>query len=602
MAFDQGKIAQEYIGPSPTPSFSDVVFQCNFDGANGDTTAKDESYVNAAISFNGTAQLSTTQMFGGTSSLRIDGSNGCYCSTVWNPAYDRLCGGDFTYEFFYRPDSMENNGYGVLVTSSMFVFFDGLYIGVIFTDINGINHWLFISPNDNGILANNFQFCSTPTEQMFGSTKFYHIAVCRYKSTLRLFIDGQLAQFSYNQTRSNTEQAVSFLAPTKDQQFPFIGFTDGTQGIYIAQPLNYFPHYNLSGSNLHTAPCYIDSVRISACAWYREDSFTPPTSPFIPVVNPSHFIDSDSFYEPFFDPHTLRPYIWRETDIFGRNPQSASGNIDVNGPNFTTPPNDNSGNDQRGYANGFSINYGGGFDRTGSNGGIVNWDGYVNFDYGDGTFDPSSGNANPYRPADTLLIATTLINAPNQIVSTSNGWTIGGTHTDGSIATSAWAWRIATRKNINDNIFSGSSLDWPDFTWQSAAQSYLTWAEFIGYNYASPTGNYSMGDGTTLGVSLSGVVNSSSSESIIYGAIHAVFTGSVAQGYNPFQANAATVPTNYLTVQLPSTHYGMSQQSFYQRTLHGVTSDNVSATFSSIPFPSLFSWHAMLIEIKDVGP
>ena len=164
------------------PLFSSVKFGANFTGTNGQTTAVDFSSSARAITFNGSAAISTAQStFSAGSSLDLVGASrnvSMPSSSDWSP----IAGEDFCWELvIYVPtlagvtqDLLATNNAGGVYPYRFYIFGGG-----------GL-----------GLLA----FDTTPslvintTGGSLSAAAWHHVAFNREGSTVRIWIDGALVQ------------------------------------------------------------------------------------------------------------------------------------------------------------------------------------------------------------------------------------------------------------------------------------------------------------------------------------------------------------------------------------------------------------------------
>lgn len=202
----------------------------HFDGSNGATSTTDDSPENHPITFNGDAEISTTQSKFGGSSLLLNGAS--HVSAAYDASLD-LNSGDFTVEAWYRPAS--TGGFQSVVSvwdggsgnASYILGVDGgtptVYWG---TDVN--------TPTVSGGTVNAGQW--------------HHLALTRSGATMRLFCDGIL------EDSATVTDAAS-----------------GSVGLTIGK-------YNIANGGAGAADGYIDDVRIIKGAAVYTANFTPPTA------------------------------------------------------------------------------------------------------------------------------------------------------------------------------------------------------------------------------------------------------------------------------------------------------------------------------------
>lgn len=227
------------VGSQFEDRFQDnVVALLHFDGSDGSTSFIDQK--GRIWTANGNAQIDTAQQRFGPSALLLDGS-GDFLSTPDDPAFS-LGALDFTIECWARPSSVAAD-------------FQGL-IGHCDTSINQMG-WLFrhrsngdleFAYSPDGTIANHTTVSRPAGLQV---DTWYHLAVCRRGTELRLFKDGVQLGATHN-----------------------IGATaifDANTTICIGQG-------DQSGSEFWSG--WIDDVRITVGVARYTENFTPPDRPF----------------------------------------------------------------------------------------------------------------------------------------------------------------------------------------------------------------------------------------------------------------------------------------------------------------------------------
>ena len=215
----------------------------HFDGTNGSTTLKDNSQYNQTITAHGNAQISTAQYkFGGSSGL-FDGS-GDYLTAPSISAYN-FGSGDFTIDCWIRHGSSSID-YGILNKGdydSSTRAFDLFVYGQ-----SGSRRPYFVYSSDGS---------TTTTVQGSGidllADTWYHIAVVRYGTSIKIYVDG-------------TSVANS---------------TIGTASIYSNSNTLYIGAiYNSALGTFSYFNGYVDELRISKGIARWTSNFTPPTSAY----------------------------------------------------------------------------------------------------------------------------------------------------------------------------------------------------------------------------------------------------------------------------------------------------------------------------------
>ena len=148
----------------------------HFDGSDGATTTTDDGPDERTITLAGNAQLDTAQKKFGTASLLLDG-NGDLASAADDGDFD-FGSGDFTVEGFFRISSLGNNAF-----FSHWENGDAAGQSFYLVHFNGSNTLRFAYRLTTGIVESSYTW--EPS-----ADTFYHIAVVRYGTTLKVYIDG----------------------------------------------------------------------------------------------------------------------------------------------------------------------------------------------------------------------------------------------------------------------------------------------------------------------------------------------------------------------------------------------------------------------------
>lgn len=209
----------------------------HFDGSNGSTTFTDNSKYNLTATAFVSAQISTTQSKFGGSSFSITPGGGARLEVAYNNSRVLDFGtGNFTIDFWVYRNATGTRHY-ILDTRYNNGFPNGIGIRIENTNVISI-------ANSN---TNIVQSVST-----INASQWYHIAVSREGTTLRLFIDGTLD----NSVTDNT----SFRQNDSENKFII-----GASGFALGNvPLN----------------GYLDELRIIKGTAAYTSNFTPPTSAY----------------------------------------------------------------------------------------------------------------------------------------------------------------------------------------------------------------------------------------------------------------------------------------------------------------------------------
>jgi len=222
--------------------FNDVSLLLHCDGTNGGTTFTDSSSNSLTVTPNGDAQISTAQSkFGGASGV-FDGT-GDYLS-IPSTTELNFGTGDFTIEAWVRLIS-QTNDYGSILSSNVGSFSSPSVFILCF--------------GENAPLTNQRKkvafgtFATNPI--VLGTTllninQWYHIAVSRAGSTVRLFIDGIIENSATDTSSINFDSSGSRIGHN---------LWDGASGYFNG---------------------YIDDLRITKGVARYTSNFTAPTLAF----------------------------------------------------------------------------------------------------------------------------------------------------------------------------------------------------------------------------------------------------------------------------------------------------------------------------------
>ena len=214
----------------------------HFDGSDGATTTTDDGPDERTITLAGDAELDTAQKKFGTASLLLDG-DGDLASAADDGDFD-FGSGDFTVEGFFRISTLGNNAF-----FSHWENNDTSGQSFYLVHFNSSNTLRFAYRLTTGLVEANYTWQPS-------TNTFYHIAVVRYGTTLKVYIDGVAVI-------SKSVSTTSFI--TSEDPFRIGAFNDAT----TASPtLDWF----FAG--------HVDEVRVTKGQARYIDNFVPTTSAF----------------------------------------------------------------------------------------------------------------------------------------------------------------------------------------------------------------------------------------------------------------------------------------------------------------------------------
>jgi hypothetical protein len=214
----------------------------HFDGTDGATTTTDDGPDERTITLAGDAELDTAQKKFGTASLLLDG-NGDLASAADHGDFD-FGSEDFTVEGFFRISSLGNNAF-----FSHWENGDAAGQSFYLVHFNGSNNLRFAYRLTTGLVEANYTWQPS-------TNTFYHIAVVRYGTTLKVYIDGEAVI-------SESVSTTSLIA--SEDPFRIGAFNDAT----TASPtLDWF----FAG--------HVDEVRVTKGQARYIANFVPTTSAF----------------------------------------------------------------------------------------------------------------------------------------------------------------------------------------------------------------------------------------------------------------------------------------------------------------------------------
>ena len=240
--------------------FPKVKLLLPFDGSNGATSTTDSSNTGNTITFNGNAQISTTQSKFGSSSAYFDGT-GDYIDLGGSSLRSVCDSGDFALELWFYQDS--RSSWTSLITN----YGTGNGGWAVYINNDSPNQLYWWHYNGSGWVYLNY---TQGTRTTITLDTWHHVAVTRNGNTWRLFLNGvqeDTITDSNNITASNG--AVSS------------GLRLGTINAGLQYPLH----------------GYIDDVRITNGDSRYTSNFTPPTTAHLTSagdVNKHIVVNSDA--------------------------------------------------------------------------------------------------------------------------------------------------------------------------------------------------------------------------------------------------------------------------------------------------------------------
>ncbi len=217
----------KFIGDAFAGDSTVLLLNCN--GANGSTVFTDSSLYGRTVTANGNAQITTTNPKFGSGAALFDGS-GDYLTFSGSISDFAFGSGAFTVEFWAHFNSVS-----------------GTRCLLDFRPSGGNGAYILIYTT-NGSLRVYVNTADVITGSTLSTGAYYHIALCKSGTSLRLFVDG-------TQVGSTYTDNVTYLQGTNR---PMIGA-------------------NGSGGGNESVDGRLDGIRISRAALYTAN-FTPPTS------------------------------------------------------------------------------------------------------------------------------------------------------------------------------------------------------------------------------------------------------------------------------------------------------------------------------------
>lgn len=210
-----------------------TVVVSHFDGSNGATSYTDP--IAGALTFTGTAQLSTAQQKFGTASLLLDG-NSDYVSVPTSSSLE-FGSSDFTVDLWVRFNSV--SGF-----QALFAKFNSPPYRAIQTYLDGSGNIVFRYSTDGTSMINAVSTAWSPS-----TGTWYHLAFVRSGTSAYLFVNG--SQIGSTGTIGTIKDSTANLTIGIDQ----VGSTGYLNG-------------------------YVDEFRVSNGVARWTSSFTPPTEAY----------------------------------------------------------------------------------------------------------------------------------------------------------------------------------------------------------------------------------------------------------------------------------------------------------------------------------
>ena len=204
--------------PQADPYFDSVVLLAPLSGEDGDTTSTDLSDSAHALTLNGTAALDADIRKYGFTSLLLDGNSDYLSMPDSNDL--SFSSGDFTIEAHIRFNGSPGTSGHTIVAKWTVITEREWFFGYRTTEnlefVHSVN-------GTNGIVSISEAWSPS-------ADTWYHVAVCRDGSNLRLFVDG--AQLGSTDTTISTDTIINTDSPVYVGSFandasPFLEFFDG---------------------------------------------------------------------------------------------------------------------------------------------------------------------------------------------------------------------------------------------------------------------------------------------------------------------------------------------------------------------------------------
>jgi len=204
--------------------FPKVKLLLPFDGSNGATSTTDSSNTGNTITFNGNAQISTTQSKFGSSSAYFDGT-GDYIDVGGSSLRSVCDSGDFALELWFYQDSRSN--YTSLITN----YGTGNGGWALYINSSSPNQLYWWHYNGSGWVYLNH---SQGTRTTITIDTWHHVAITRSGNTWRMFLNGiqeDTITDSNNITASNgaVQSGLRLGAINSGLDYPLHGYIDSVR-------------------------------------------------------------------------------------------------------------------------------------------------------------------------------------------------------------------------------------------------------------------------------------------------------------------------------------------------------------------------------------
>lgn len=206
------------VARSPgVPPEPDPVLRTPLDGADGATSAVDESPSASVLTFVGNAQLDTAEKVFGTASLLLDGT-GDYI-TIPNSANWQFGAGNFTVHFRMRPTTIGSFRFAVALHDNS----TQKSWGVLLINSGGSVNRIALEASTNGSSA---FFAAQSGDNAIAANVWQHVAVTRSGDTFRIFVDGVLVATGTNSGTLFASTTALSIGATSGGALPFVGHID----------------------------------------------------------------------------------------------------------------------------------------------------------------------------------------------------------------------------------------------------------------------------------------------------------------------------------------------------------------------------------------